>query len=213
MAGAPANALRGRRGSEALRKAPVSGLLRDARGAVFVEFLIAFLPVFTFFLCLVQLSLLYTVKVVTEHAAVNAARAAAVIIGDDPKSYRGEDPNVLVQNGERHDRIRDAALITLAPLVLNGTIDSLTVSFPPPDSPGAPGRNGTLNFAAMSYSDISKVRVRVEVDAQCRIAIANRIACSSFTNLIREALRLHPVKRVRAEAVFPYQGASYEYPH
>jgi len=184
----------------------------DERGAVFVEFLIAFLPVFTFFLCLVQLSLLFTVKVVTEHAAVNAARAAAVVIGDDPKTYDGEDINVLTPNGKRFDAVRDAALITLSPLILNGTVDSLTVSFPPPGTPGGEPQSGTINFAPMDHSNIGKVRVRVDVDAQCKIAIANRIACSSFSNLIREALRLHPVKRVRAEAVFPYQGARYEYP-
>lgn len=199
-----------------MRKAAFSsrshGIARDERGAVFVEFLIAFLPVFTFFLCLVQLSLLFTVKVVTEHAAVNAARAAAVVIGDDPKTYDNEAPNVLQPNGKRFEAVRDAALITLSPLILNGTVDSLRVSFPPPGTPGGEPQSGTINFATMDHSNISKVRVRVEVDAQCKIAIANRIACSSFANLIREALRLHPVKRVRAEAVFPYQGARYEYP-
>jgi hypothetical protein len=179
---------------------------------VYVEFLIAFLPVFTFFLCLVQLSLLFTVKVVTEHAAVNAARAAAVVIGDDPKTYNNEQKNVLVPNGKRFDAIRDAALITLSPLILNGTVDSVTVSFPPAATPGGAPQSGTLNFAPMNYSNIAKVRVRLDVDAQCRIAIANRIACSSLSNLLREALRLHPVKRVRAEAVFPYQGAEYDYP-
>ncbi len=179
---------------------------------MYVEFLIAFLPVFTFFLCLVQLSLLFTVKVVTEHAAVNAARAAAVVIGDDPKTYSNEQKNVLAPNGKRFDAIRDAALITLSPLILNGTVDRVTVSFPPAGTPGGEPQTGTLNFAPMSYSNIAKVRVRVDVDAQCRIAIANRIACSSFSNLIREALRLHPIKLVRGEAVFPYQGAEYDYP-
>src|SRR5688500_719862 len=57
-------------------------LIRDRRGAVFVEFLIAFLPVQVFFLCLIQLAILYSVRLVTEHAAINGARAAAVVIGD-----------------------------------------------------------------------------------------------------------------------------------
>lgn len=216
VAGARANNLRGRRGSGALREpiaaASATGLLRDTRGAVFVEFLIAFLPVFTFFLCLVQLSLLFTVKVVTEHAAINAARAAAVIVADDPKSYgANERPNQLILNGERFDAIRDAALLTLSPLILNGTIDRLTVSFPPPGTPNGEGQTGTIHYTPMHDNDISKMRVRVEVDAQCRIAIANRIACTAFSNIIREALTLHPVISVRAEAVFPYQGAEYEY--
>ena len=50
---------------------------RDVRGAVYVEFLIAFLPVYTMFLCLIQLGLLFTVRLVVDHAAENAARAAA----------------------------------------------------------------------------------------------------------------------------------------
>ena len=64
-------------------------------GAVFVEFLIAFLPVYVFFLCLVQLAILFAVSLVTEHAATSAARAAAVVIGDDASRYGQERPHQL----------------------------------------------------------------------------------------------------------------------
>lgn len=186
--------------------------LRDERGAVFVEFLIAFLPVLTFFLCLLQLALLFSVKLVTEHAAINAARAAAVVIGDEKKPYNNEPINQLRIGGARYDAIRGAALLTLAPFILDGTIDWVEVVFPAPDSRGGPARKGTISYAPMSYSSVSKVRVRVEVTANCKIGLANRIACASLGNIVTSALKLQPTQKVQAEAVYPFQGARYEYP-
>ena len=197
---------------------PASGLPRlrdDTRGAVFVEFLIAFFPVYVFFLCLVQLSLLFTVKLVTEHAAVNAARAAAVVIGDDPIRYGNERMHqISARRGGRYKAVRDAALLTLAPLILNGTVQGVTVEFPPAESPGAPGQNGTLRFAPMGTGSVTKIRVRVEVDAACRIGFANRIACPLLGSFTRPRLHVAltmPTILVRAEAVYPYQGARYAY--
>ena len=190
-------------------------LFRERRGAVFVEFLIAFLPVYTFFLCLIQLGLLFSVRIVTEHAAFNAARAAAVVIGDDPKRYRGEKPNrMTVRGSARYDTVRNAALLSMAPLILNGFVHNVEVVFPPEETPGGPGRTGTLTFAPMSDSQVSKVRVRVEVDAECRIGIANRIACplASFTHATDAIKIAIPMRTVKAEAVYPYQGARYDYP-
>jgi len=193
-----------------------SAALKDRRGVVFVEFLIAFLPVYTFFLCLLQLALLFAVRLVTEHAAENAARAAAVVIGDDPKRYNGEKINRLTVKGSaRYDAVRDAALISMAPLILNGFVHDVTVVFPPEDRPGGAGRTGALTFAPMNDSEVSKVRVRVEVEAECRIGIANRIACPLSLNFTHatDAVKLAiPMRTVRAEAVYPYQGARYAYP-
>ena len=188
---------------------------RDQRGVVFVEFLIAFLPVYTFFLCLIQLGLLFSVRLVTEHAAVNAARAAAVVIGDDPRRYNGEPPNrMTVKRSARYDAVRNAALLTLAPLILNGFVHDVVVSFPADERPNGPARTGTLSFAPMTDARVSKVRVRVEVEAECGIGIANRIACplSFGFNHATDALRIAiPMRAVKAEAVYPYQGARYAY--
>jgi hypothetical protein len=201
---------------EAFDPRPFSRALRDRRGVVFVEFLIAFLPVYTFFLCLLQLALLFAVRLVTEHAAVDAARAAAVVIGDDPKRYNGEKINRLTVKGSaRYQAVRDAALLSMAPLILNGFVHDVNVVFPPEERPDGPGRTGTLSFAPMNDSQVSKVRVRVEVEAECRIGIANRIACPLSLNFTHpsDALRIAiPMRTVRAEAVYPYQGARYDYP-
>jgi hypothetical protein len=194
------------------------GLSNDVRGAILVEFLIAFLPVFTFFLCLVQVGLLYAVRLAVEHAAVNTARAAAVVVGDDPSRYRNEMPLHRFQHrsGERYKALRRAALITLAPYILDGTLEGLRLEFPEPDRPGGDARTGNIEYAPMGDTSVSKVRVRVVADAACKIAIAGRIACSYWEILAgikvpRTALN-YPTRTLRAEAVFPYQGARYAYP-
>jgi hypothetical protein len=202
--------------SDSIDTRPFGGALGDRHGVVFVEFLIAFLPVYTFFLCFIQLALLFAVRLVTEHAAVDAARAAAVVIGDDPKRYNGEKINRLTVKGSaRYEVVRDAALLSMAPLILNGFVHDVNVVFPSEERPGGPARTGTLGFAPMNDSQVSKVRVRVEVQAECRIGIANRIACplsfdfSHATEAVKIAI---PMRLVKAEAVYPYQGARYDYP-
>jgi hypothetical protein len=61
----------------------------DARGVVFVEFIIAFVPVFVLFLGIVQLALLSAAQLVVQHAAIAGARAASVVLDDDPRYYDG----------------------------------------------------------------------------------------------------------------------------
>src|SRR6187399_1275524 len=106
--------------------AEARSLRANVRGAVFVEFLIAFLPVWVFFLCLVQLGLIFTVRLVTEHAALNGARALAVVGGDEDKRYpANEKKNKLIQGGQRMKAVRSAVILTFAPLILNGTIQDV----------------------------------------------------------------------------------------
>jgi len=52
----------------------------DRRGVVFVEFLIAFVPMWTFFLCVVQLALIAHADLIVKHAADSAARSAVVVL-------------------------------------------------------------------------------------------------------------------------------------
>ena len=70
--------------TRASRRAP---LWRDARGAVFVEQLIAFLPVMFFFLAAWQLMELCAGDLLVKRAASAAARAAVVVLPDDPMFY------------------------------------------------------------------------------------------------------------------------------
>jgi hypothetical protein len=184
-------------------------ILRDRRGAVFVEFLIAFLPVQVFFLCLIQSAILYSVRLVTEHAAVNGARAAAVVIGDDRARYGGEREHDLPERGQRRDDVRAAVLLTLAPVILNGLVQRVEVFYPEPNRPDGPNQTGTIRYTAMSDQSVQKVRVRVHVESACRIGFASMIVCPSVTQGISSFIV--PTRTVRAEAIFPYQGASYDY--
>jgi hypothetical protein len=185
------------------------GILRDRRGAIFVEFLIAFLPVQIFFLCLIQLAILFSVRLLTEHAAVNGARAAAVVIGDDRARYSNEAEHTLTERGKRRDDVRAAVVLTLAPMIINGLVQSVDVIYPDPEQTDGPVRSGTLRFNPMGPESVEKVRIRVEVESACRIGFASMIVCPSFAAGLISFLV--PTRRVRAEAIFPYQGASYAY--
>jgi len=159
------------------------------------------MPVFVFFLGLLQLAILFSSKLVVEHAATVGARAAAVVFGDEARPYGREAgaPNVL--SAGRKQAVRDAVLLALAPLVLDDTLVSLTVAYPTQvDGPSA--KEGAALAPALGSA---MVRVRVEATAICKIAIGNLIACRSGAPLpIR-------VAKIRAESPFPYQGARYSY--
>src|SRR5690606_23699561 len=66
-------------------------LLEDRGGAAYVEFLLAFIPLFFLFLGMVQMALMYAGDLVVQHSATTAARAAAVVIDDDPRYYGGAE--------------------------------------------------------------------------------------------------------------------------
>jgi hypothetical protein len=57
--------------------------------------------------------------------------------------------------------------------------------------------------------------VCLKVTVSCRIAFANQIACGDFfSRLISKTplgALMPPTLTMRAEAVYPYQGARYEY--
>lgn len=82
-----------------MRTAPAAGraagLRRDGRGLIYVEFLIAFPPLFLLFLCILQLALLYAANLGVQHSSFLAARAAIVIFPDDPVYYGGSEKNLL----------------------------------------------------------------------------------------------------------------------
>jgi len=95
---------------------PLQGPRRGRAGAVYVEFLIAFLPIFFFFLGLVQLAFVQTANLIVKHAATKAARAAAVVLPDDPQYYGGVPVGSF--SGQRQTDIEHAAQIPLATLGL-----------------------------------------------------------------------------------------------
>lgn len=79
-------------------------LVLKSRGAVYLEFIIVFLPVFTLFLGSIQMALMYGANLVVRHAATTAARAAIVVLDDDPSKY-GDQPR---NNVEKQDDSGDS---------------------------------------------------------------------------------------------------------
>lgn len=160
---------------------------RGNTGAVYVEFLIVFLPLFVLFMSLVQLAFVSVANLVTKHAAVTACRAAIVVLPDDPAFYGNVPVNKV--DGERKAAILAAARTRLMAV---STFPLVELRFP--TSPGGGDDKG-------AFQQDDTVRVHLVFDYPCKIPIGSRFVCKFLT--------LH--KKLEAEAAMPLQGAGYEY--
>jgi TadE-like protein len=176
---------------------------RSTQGAVYVEFLIAFMPVFVFFLALIQLSLLFSTKLLVDHSSVQGARAAAVVFGDEPGSYDDAQDDVHVLTPGRRQAVRDAVLVSLAPAILDGSLEQVNVAFPRTEEPGGKDQPDDVRLLPLGAAP-QMLRVRVEAEAICKIALVNMIICKQGRGHLR-------IARIRNEALYPYQGARYVY--
>lgn len=77
---------------DARRADNVSPLWRNETGAAYTEMLICFMPMFTLITCLIQLALIKVAHLIVQHSAVLAARAAVVVLPDNPACYPGNPP-------------------------------------------------------------------------------------------------------------------------
>jgi Flp pilus assembly protein TadG len=151
-----------------LDPSPLAGPRRGRAGAVYVEFLIAFFPVFFFFLALVQLIFLQTASLVVHHAASKAVRAAVVVLPDDP-AYYGDVP-VGSFTGQRKTDIERAAKIPLAAMgLLEAAAAKVTIE-------GAYGRNAVL-------------KAKVEYQYHCKVPWGRFLLCglTNFKKITAEA--------------------------
>jgi Flp pilus assembly protein TadG len=179
----------------------VKGRSREGRGtlgAVYVEFIIAFMPFFIFFLCLWQVSILYSAKLIVDYAADSAARAAATILGDDPANYDHDLVNTVTSN--RIAMITTAAELAAAPLIVDKTIVTLNVSFP----------DFALNSAIPAMNShvrlTQHMKVQVTAEMNCKISFANLILCKA------KGVQDAPLSlTIVSGGDFPYMGASYGY--
>lgn len=157
----------------------------DQSGAVYVEFLIAFMPLFVLFSGLFQLGMVEIADLVTRHAAVTAARAAIVVLPDNPMYY---DTKVNLIGGQRYDDIRSAAEMTIEAIDPSPRVE---VRFP-----RVPG--GTEYVESVGPHDIVHAQVRYQY--ACRVPIGNLLVCGPSR-----------VKTLVAESAMPNQGANEEY--
>jgi|GEM_PF-722084 len=86
----------------------------DERGVVYLEMLIAFVPVFIFFLCILQLGLLASAKLVVKHSAIVGARSAVVVLEDDPAFYGYAPRGALTGGSTNEDQAVGAFLSKMA---------------------------------------------------------------------------------------------------
>ena len=126
----------------------------DRRGAVYVEFLIAFLPIFIFFECLAQLADMYGAKLIVEHAAYRAARAASVVFGDDCERYG--------DRGKLYDiRVAASRVLEADPSIIDSHVEF-------------PAGTGGFQHGALA-------RVKVTASYRCAYPFADRIMCLQFS--------------------------------
>jgi hypothetical protein len=179
-------------------------LRRCERGAIYIEFLIAFMPVFTFFLSVLQLAFVYTAQVSVENAATVAARTAALSLGVPGSGENKTKTDHAVPLGAQRERVvRKAVVLALAPFILDGTIMDLDIQYPTSAAPNAPSVP-TQTFAAMGQKSAPLVRTRVRGLVNCKIMLANRLVCGGLGGSL-----LNPTMWLQAESVFPVERADY----
>jgi hypothetical protein len=150
-----------------------------------VEFLIAFLPLFVVFLSLVQLTGLIVAKLVVQHAASSAVRAAVVVLDDDAENYGGVERNEY--SGQRKDDIETAAKIPLS------AVTSLVTQVGDPKLTLNGKQSGKFDPRGMIHAKLS-------VAYRCQVPLASRVVCG-----------LSGMYQLTAQASLPNNGAYYEY--
>jgi Flp pilus assembly protein TadG len=149
--------VRGAHELEVLVKTPWRSLAKDKRGAVYVEFLAVFFPLFAFFLSLVQFAYLQSANIIVNHAAIKAARTAAVVLYGNPADFGGTGQGSF--DGTREAMVKQSAQM---PLVALGNASSVTVAA----DKGSYGRD-----------DI--VTVTVKYDYVCRVPLGRILVCGT----------------------------------
>lgn len=138
--------------------------VKNTRGAVYVEFLIAFLPTFFLYFGVCETSLMYLSKLQVTRATTTAVRAAVVVLPDHPKYYKGEKINEY--KGVRKELIEAAAHI---PLLATQTPWRVKVE---------------LTSEPATVGPDSKITVRVHYWHRCLMPIVRHIACSPPGGLV-----------------------------
>ncbi len=125
-------------------------LLTDLRGTVFLEFLIVFVPLWTFFLSLVQLALISHANLVVKHAADAAARSAVVVLPDDPNEYGGE-PKMSVERRR------------VAILDFSRALEGVSSALEDPSMRSVVGAFSERTFANLGRSRLNTIRLAAHI--------------------------------------------------
>ena len=130
----------------------------DKRGAVLVEFVVAFMPLMITFSCFVQLAQIATAKVVVKHSAIVGARAAAVI-SNAHKNTPGQEI------GDNKEQIEAGVKAALGPW--SKTMESVEVEIE--DKSSCSEDNGQYGLVA----------VTVTAEYKCSVPFGGRLLCGA----------------------------------
>jgi hypothetical protein len=160
-------------------------LLRERRGAVYVEAAIAIPILLMFFSMTLQLAYLSIASLLLRHATVAAARSASVIIPDAPSAFGGSAAGTV--SGDRLAAVQKAATSVMLAL------DNVPLLWPA----GSAGV-GTGDVV-VDLQNVNSGVVRVSFNAPCTVPLGGWMTCGGSS------------KTLTASAAFPLQGASYAY--
>jgi len=159
-------------------------VIDDQRGAVYVEMLIAYVPVLAFFFGVLQLADIAAAHLIVQHAASAAVRAAVVVMPDDPVFYEGGRDGAEPQDNKRADieRAADTVLRATHRLISDGD-------------------NVELNREIAITHDAGHLRDPVTARVSARYRCFATIFCG-----------LSGTVTLNEEATLPYQGARFKFP-
>lgn len=177
-----------------MRHAGKSSVRQDERGAAYVEFLIAFMPIFIAFVGLWQLGEFWMTSLIVEHAAFAGARAAAVYIPVAGKD--GVASNQL--SDDSRSIVEEAVMLAAAPAVARGWLAGApSVSYP------RSLRGDDSEATEYSVEPSSMVHVAIVAPYRCHFPPVDYFLCSSYGDSW--------VLPIAAHGSFPYAGARYKY--
>lgn len=155
--------------------------VRDQRGAVLAEFVIAVVPLLMTFFGFMQVSKMFTASLGVRHAAIVAARAAAV--------YSNRANNNPGADGDGASQAKQAAGAALAPWISDGSISNVNVE---------------VDDKSSREDPYGPIQVQVTVNYKCRTPMMGRIVCGGGSKQISTRTMLG------FSAQMPHQGAKYE---
>jgi len=144
---------------------------------VLVEFIVALMPMMMTFFGFVEVTKIYAASLGTRHAAITAARAAAVM-------SKVHNNNPATEGGE--SEIKSAAGQALSPWISSGAISTVTV---------------TVHDTSSRSDPYGPVHVKVAAKYHCKVPLMGRIVCKGGTKTItHEATMPHQGAKYKASS-------------
>ena len=137
------------------RERTVKGLRSDKRGAVLVEFAVAFMPLMITFSSFVQLQQMATARLVVKHATIIGARGAAVMSNKNRNTPDAPD-------ADNDDQVKNGVLAALGPW--RGTMSNVDVK---------------IDDTSTCEDPYGMVSVTVTADYKCSVPFANSFICGA----------------------------------